>query len=615
MSRPSTLKNYFTEIKLYANRLFLMLFLLCILIIVLFSRLLFLQVNKHTYYTTLSTQNQVSILPLAPTRGLIYDRHGILLAANKPVFSLELIPAKLSVHLTKLLPQLKTIITLSDSDINDFYKLAKQSSRYDPIPLKIKLTNQEVAQFYVNQFRFPGVFIKAELLRFYPLGESASHIMGYVGQISETDKNLLDPVNYRGTHYVGKLGIEFFYEQLLHGKVGFQQAETDASGRIVRILQEQAPIAGNNLYLTIDANLQTTAEEALGTAKGAIVALNPQNGDILALVSHPTYNNNLFVQGIPHHTYEAFQKSPDHPLYNRALRGQYALASTIKPYLLLHALNNGTIDLNYQIDDPGYYTLKNSKHIYHDWKKHGKVDIYRAIVVSCDTFFYGLAQQLGIESIADILHQFGFGSLTGIDLAGELAGLIPTPEWKKHTYQKSWYPGDTLSAGIGQGYLLATPLQMAYATAMLAMRGNSYQPHLLLKAETHGEAPLNFIPSEHTLSTPIKPLYWQTVIHSMEGVIKDPAGTGGYRFGRDAPYRIAGKTGTAQKISLEKFKIYQNKIPNAFKDDTLFIAFAPVEDPQIAIAVVAENNPEAPRIARKIIDHYLKKQPLMQNHA
>ncbi|MHA7840945.1 MAG: penicillin-binding protein 2 [Gammaproteobacteria bacterium] len=613
MKKPRTthLKNYSAEIKLFSFRLLLVSLLILILTAVLLSRLVYLQVEKHAHYTTLSQQNQLNLVPIPPTRGLIYDRNGILLAQNKPVFNLDIIPSKLTQDVDTTIKALQKIVTLSEEDLADFRKQLKRNHRHDAIPLKIKLTNEEVAQFSVNQFRFPGVLVKAQLIRYYPLGAATSDVIGYVGRISEEDEQHIDPVNYRATHYMGKLGIEAFYEQLLHGKVGYQQVETDASGRTVRILERTAPIPGDNIYLTIDASLQIAAEKALGEQRGAVVAIDPNNGDILALVSQPSYDPNLFVQGISHKAYEALKNAPGRPLYNRAIRGQYPMASTIKPFFLLQGLNTGTIDLHYRIQDPGYYTLKNRKRPYHDWRKngHGVVDVYRSIVVSCDTFFYGLAHRMGIETMADILHQFGFGKTTGVDLTDELPGLVPTPQWKRRTRGTSWYPGDTVSAGIGQGYMLSTPLQLASAVGTIAMEGKRYQPHLMLKHETGAGNAAYFDPVHHDIDD-IASEYWSTVIRAMKGVIMDPSGTAGGRFGRDAPYSAAGKTGTAQKISLEKFKGYGGKtmVPDHLKDDTLFIAFAPIEHPKIAVAVVLESNHQAPHIARRVIDHYLIKE-------
>ena len=611
---PSTLiKNYSAEIKLCSFRLLLASLLILILTGLLLSRLIYLQVKQHAHYTTLSKQNQLNLVPIPPTRGLIYDRNGILLAQNQPVFNLEVIPSKLKEDIHTIIEQLQKIVTLSEDDLADFHKQLKRNRRYDSIPLKIKLTDKEVAQFSVNQFRFPGVLVKAQLIRYYPLGASTSDVIGYVGRISEEDEQRIDSVNYRATHYMGKLGIEAFYEQLLHGKVGYQQVETDASGRTVRVLERTAPVPGDNVYLTIDTSLQIAAEKALEKQRGAVVAVDPNNGDILALVSQPSYDPNPFVQGISHKAYEALKRAPGQPLYNRAIRGQYPMASTIKPYFLLQGLNTGTIDLHHRIQDPGYYILKNRKRPYHDWRKggHGIVNVHRSIVVSCDTFFYDLAHRMGISAMADILQQFGFGVTTGVDLTDELPGLVPTPQWKRHTHGTTWYPGDTVSAGIGQGYMLSTPLQLASAVGTISMHGRRYQPHLMLKHETGAGNAAYFYPVDHDVEY-IPPEYWSTVIQAMEGVIMEPGGTAGGRFGRNASYSAAGKTGTAQKISLEKFKNYGSKamVPNHLKDDTLFIAFAPIHHPKIAVAVVLEGNNQAPRIARAVIDHYLvKKSP------
>ena len=615
MKKPRTtlLKNYSAEIKLFSFRLVLGGLLIFLLTGLLLFRLIYLQVKQHAHYTTLSRQNQLNLVPIPPTRGLIYDRNGILLAQNQPVFSLEVIPSKLKDDITTTIEELQPIVALSEDDLAEFQKQLKRNRRHDPIPLKIKLSNEEVAQFAVNQFRFPGVLVKAQLIRYYPLGAATSDAIGYVGRINEEDEKHIDPINYRATHYVGKLGIEAFYEPLLHGKVGYQQVEMDASGRTVRVLERRAPVPGDTLYLTLDTSLQIAAEKALGKHRGAVVAIDPNNGDILALVSQPSYDPNPFVQGISHTAYEALKRAPGRPLYNRAIRGQYPMASTIKPFFLLQGLNTGAIDLHYRIQDPGYYLLKNSKRPYHDWRKsgHGLVDVHRSIVVSCDTFFYELAHRMGISTMADILQQFGFGRHSGVDLTNELSGLVPTPQWKQRAHGAPWYPGDTVSAGIGQGYMLSTPLQLASAVGTLAMQGKRFQPHLLLKHEMGGGDAAYFEPVRHDVEY-MNPDYWSAVIHAMEGVIKDPDGTARGRFGRDALYTAAGKTGTAQKISLEKFKQYGSKamVPDHLKDDSLFIAFAPIQHPKIAVAVVLESDHQAPRIARAVMDHYL----ITENH-
>ncbi|MBB71908.1 MAG: penicillin-binding protein 2 [Legionellales bacterium] len=572
----------------------------------LFARLVYLQIIEHEHYQTLSKKNQLAFLPIPPKRGLIYDRNGVLIAQNMPVFTLELIPSQIA-NVDETITELQKLVDISPHELAVFQRLRKQTRRYDPVPLKLKLENSEVAKFYVNQFRFPGVFVQAQLIRYYPLGPAMANVLGYVGRINAYDLENIDQTQYVASNYIGKVGIEKYYERQLHGRVGYQQVETDASGQIVRVLERTQPKAGEDLTLTIDSNLQLAAQNALGDKRGAIIAINPNNGEILAMLSNPGYNSNLFVEGMSSLEYKALQDSPDQPLFNRALRGQYPLASTIKPFMALEGLLSKTITANDQIFDPGWYSVKHSSHKYRDWRKggHGWVDVHKAIVVSCDTFFYDLASNMGIDKIDDILQKFGFGHATQIDMGEELAGLVPTPDWKKQHQGTPWYPGDTVISGIGQGYMLTTPLQLANATAILAKQGQGYQPHLLLKTTPADGKPVQQQPlALQKLNIPHRD--WQTVIDAMVGVIKSPVGTG-YRFGKTAPYSVAAKTGTAQLVS-ESSRAASDNVPTRLRDNSMFIAFAPVNKPQIAIAVVVENDPSAANVARKVMDQYFAHQ-------
>lgn len=609
LPRRTALKNIRQAAYRFRQRARIAQLCLGLLTVLLLGRLLYLQVYQHQKYQTLSTKNQIRLVPIAPKRGLIYDRHGQLLAENLPTFSLDIIPEKVP-NLANTLQAIQTLIPLSPADLQGFHKQRSLHRRFDSIPLKVKLSPQELARFSLNAYRFPGVHVTTRLLRHYPMGASIVSALGYVGRINKDDIKQLDAAQYAVTQYLGKTGVERFYESLLHGQVGYANVEINASGRPVRQLGSQAPISGDTLILTLDAQLQQIADTALAGERGAIVALDPSNGEIIALVSHPSFDPNQFIQGISNAAFAKLQNSPDKPLYNRALRGQFPLASTIKPFLALAGLDQGWITPKTTIDDPGWFQLANTSHLYRDWKPngHGRVDVRTAIIVSCDTFFYQLAVKMGMSAMHDILTRFGFGRPPGIDVKEALNGLIPSPAWKRIHKGSHWYTGDTIISGIGQGYLLTTPLQLAVATAALANRGGRITPHLLRERTT---AAGQHIPYH---SPPLDPVmlqhqrYWDTVISAMEGVIKSttPWGTG-YRFGRDAPYRIAGKTGTAQLYHVDHSDHPTKVLKKRLRDHSLFIGFAPIKHPKIAVAIVVENSPIAPRIARIIIDHYLAK--------
>lgn len=606
-----TINSHKQETSLFMRRSFAALLLVSIFVAIIIFRLIYLQIFQHHFYSTLSRQNLLYLIPIEPNRGLIYDRNGVLLAKNIPVYSLDIIPARVK-NLTHMLQRLQKIIPINSQDINIFQHALKRYRPYQPVPLKLKLSEIEVAKFYVNQFRFPGIFVQTHLMRYYPLGKITSNIVGYVGRINAQELNQVSTENYSASDYIGKIGIEKYYEKQLHGTVGAEEVEVDSSGRIVRILQRTPPKPGDTIYLTIDSTLQAFAEKALGDNSGAVVAIQPSTGQILALVTKPNYDPNAFVNGLTARQYQELLNAPLHPLYNRAIRGLYSPGSTIKPFFAIAGLNNRIISPQYTIYDSGWFQLPHTQHIYHDWKLsgHGWVNVTKAIIVSCDTFFYNLAVNMGITRINQILATFGFGILTHIDMPEELSGIVPNPAWKLAKQGYPWYTGDTIITGIGQGSLLVTPLQLAAAMAIIAERGMHLQPHLLLKSVTSDgiETQLNSIPEKAIILRDSK--IWSLVIHAMEGVISNPLGSAN-EYGRHPGYTVAAKTGTAQVYGKQRDEEKSRlNIPKRLRNNHLFISFAPVVHPKIALAVVIEHAAYADVIARKVTDFYFKK--LMQ---
>lgn len=594
--------------QIFQFRLSLLAAVLIIFSLILILRLAYLQFSQYKVYATLSLKNQMSIIPIAPPRGIILDRNGVILADNIPVYALEIIPERIK-NMTLTLQKLQDLLpSITEDDIDNFLRAKRENRSYESIPLKLHLTQDDVATFASNQYLFTGVSIKARLMRFYPLANAAAHVVGNVGRINTQELQHVDSINYRSTNFIGKTGIEKFYEGVLHGQVGYQQVETDASGRIVRTISKQAPSTGAKLYLTIDSRLQQEAFRALDGMLGSVVVMSVKNGDILAMVSSPSFDPNLFVNGISNKDYLVLSTSPDRPLYNRAVRGQYPPASTVKPFVALAGLERGVVTPETQIYDPGYYRLPGIKHVYRDWKHtgHGIVNLKRAITVSCDTYFYQLGNKMGISAIEDMMVQFGFGQLSHVDLLEEAPGLMPNPRWKIANKQAHWYPGDTLITSIGQGFMLASPLQLANAVAALSQEGRRYRPHLLAQSEleqgkshpykAHEEFPVRLSDTK----------YWKVVKDGMAAVINENEGTA-HRFWLKAPYTLAGKSGTAQVFSGNKYdkKAYSD-IPVALREHSLFIAFAPFENPEIAIAVMVEHDVVAKPIARQILDAYFK---------
>ena len=579
----------------------------------LFARFVWLQVIQHDYYQTRAEDNRISLVPILPNRGLIVDRNGTVLAHNYSAYTLEITPQKAG-DLEKTIDGLEQIIDIQAKDRKRFRKLLEESRNFESLPIRTRLSDEEVAKFIAHRYRFPGVEIKARLFRQYPFGESASHLLGYIGRITDRDleaienKNVED--NYRGTEHFGKAGLEQKYEFELHGQTGFEQVEIDSSGRAVRVLSRIPPVAGNNLTLTVDADLQEVAEQAFGTRRGALVAIEPSTGGILALVSMPGYDPNLFVDGIDSQNWDALNNSPDKPMVNRALNGTYPPGSTFKPYMALAALELGKRTPTQTIHDPGFFNF--GGHVFRDDKKggHGTVDMYKSIVDSCDTYYYMLANDLGIDNIAAFMHQMGFGSRTGIDIDGESEGVLPSQEWKRKRFkradQQRWYAGETISIGIGQGYNAYTPIQMAQAVATIANNGVMYRPHLVkyvVDTKTGTSTPIEPKPLR-TLS--FKPGHIDVIKRAMIGVNKE--GTGSRAFA-GAEYLSAGKTGTAQVYSLKGEKYTEGHVKERLRDHALFIAFAPADDPKIALAVLVENGgfgaQAAAPIARQMLDYYL----------
>lgn len=587
------------------------LMLLCFLAIL--SRVFYLQIVLHDHYSTLSQSNRVKVVPIAPTRGLIFSHDGVLLADNRPSFSLEIVPEKVE-DLETLIEQLAVIMALDESDISQFRARLKQKRRFESVPLVFNLSDEEVARISVDLHRFPGVDVVAQLNRYYPLGANTSHVIGYVGMINEQELQQIDTSNYSATSHIGKLGIEKAYEDILHGRVGYQQVEVNAQGKVVRVLDRTPPVPGRNFYLTLDSSLQNLAVQSLAGKRGAIVAMDPVTGGVLAMVSSPGYDPNLFVNGIDSKTYKQYLSSVDTPLLNRVLQGKYPPGSTIKPMLGLAALHYGVRTATDSTWCPGWYILKGTSVRKGDWKRdgHGHTNLTKSIAESCDVYFYSLAHDLGIDRIYEALYQFGLGQKTGIDIPGESAALLPSREWKRKTYNEAWYPGETVNIGIGQGTILTTPLQLAVATAGIANRGKVMKPRLLAEARDpvtdkivrQGEPELL-----HTVSNTEE--QWDLVISAMNDVVHAPNGTA-RGISEGAAYLFAGKSGTAQVFSLARDEKYEaSKLAKELHDHALFVAFAPLERPRIALSIILENggggSANAAPIARMFFDDYLNR--------
>ncbi|WP_312969467.1 penicillin-binding protein 2 [Acinetobacter gerneri] len=618
MKQHFPLKNVQQEKRIYRGRVYFAIAIVVLALLTLVARYTYLQIFHYDEFKTAADNNRIRLQPIAPARGYIYDRNGILLADNYPVFTATLSKADVE-DIDDTVKRLTPILGLTQEDIDRFDSRIKTSKKTERVTLKLNLTETDIAKFSEVKYLFPGVDIETQMTRYYPHGDLFAHVIGYVGRINDKELKSINKDLYAGTNLIGKIGVEKSYEDLLHGTPGYESIEADAHGNVLRHLGRKDPIRGNDMYLSLDYGLQSVAAEQLAGRRGAIVAIDPRTGEILALVSSPSFNPNLFVTGINHNDYSSLRDNLDQPLYNRAVQGVYPPGSTIKPMEGLGGIHFKTVDWSTAISDPGYFHLPGDSHKFRDWKKtgHGVVNLHKAIMVSCDTYFYILSYQMGIDRMNEWMRQFGFGEKTGVDLPSESEGLYPSPEWKMRTRKSKWLKGETISVSIGQGAFTATPLQLAMATAILSNHGAHITPHVLraskgAKAHTVHNAPdgkINFSGTEDD---------WIKMRDAMVDVVQNGTGRGI----RTPMYTIAGKTGTAQVKSIAQGKRYNEAALNARQlDHGLFVGFAPAENPEIAIAVVWENGRHggsAAQLAKPVFDYWLlkrKKNPIIPtNH-
>ena len=618
VSSYEAIKNLHAERQTFYARVLYAVAIGAVLTLLLLGRLAQLQVIQHGYYSTRADENRMRLTVIPPVRGLIHDRNGALLAQNIPAFVLELVPERVP-DLDLTLARLGQLVSLSEKDLLRFRDRMRKTPPYRGVPLRSNLSMEEVARYQINRHEFVGVDIVAGLTRGYALGESAVHVVGYIGGIAEDDLKDLDEKAYRGTQYIGRTGVEKSHQNLLHGALSTKIVETNAAGRPLRELEYRRGTQGQNLFLSIDARLQLAAEKAFGARNGAVVAIAPESGEVLALVSKPGFDPHLFVDGIDVDSYRALNDDPGHPLFNRVLQGQYSPGSTLKPFMALAALESHSKSPQEREFCTGEFTLPNVARKYRCWKRkgHGWMDMEGGVTESCDIYFYQLALTLGIDRIHAFLSGFGLGQSTGLDLPGEKSGLLPSREWKRRVRRESWYPGETLNIGIGQGAMTTTPLQLAQIVARMAMRGGGYRPHILHAVQDAATGTITAITPE-----PLPPIQlgdprdWERIVRAMEQVAHEPGGTA-YRIGRDAPYRIAAKTGTVQVAALaqdEEEAPKQEDVAEHLRDHALFIGFAPAAAPKIAIMVLAEHaggggGAIAAPIARQVMDAYLLTSP------
>lgn len=624
MVRRVRIKDHWGERRIFTVRSIIAGAIVAALLLTVAARLFYLQVLRYNYYSQLSQGNRVRIEPIPPSRGLILDRNGVVLADNMPAYQLELVREQVGTRtqLDESLARLVSIGLLDADDIPSIKRNIMSHHVYESVPIKLQLTDEEMALFAVHRFQFRGIDIHTRLSRHYPFGPLAVHALGYVAAISAQDLSHIDAAAYAGTTLIGKLGVEGAYESVLHGTPGFREVLVNAAGRPVEKegaykprLTVRQPVAGSDLVLSLDMRVQRAAEDGLKGLRGAVVAIDPSTGDVIALASTPTFDPNEFARGLTNKQYAELQDDPDKPLINRALRGAYPPGSTVKPYYALAALHYGVMTPDETLFCPGHYSLPGSRHVYRCWRHqgHGTISMRRAIAQSCDVYFYQVANKLGIDRMHEFMSEFGFGRLTGIDIPGEKPGLMPSPEWKRHAYKNPadevWFPGETLIVGIGQGYMLATPLQLAHAVAGIAARGREFKPRLVIGIRPPGSSKVARLPVQPEPGVPdVTPDQWEVVDEGMEEAAS-PGGTVA-SIGVGAPYRVAAKTGTAQVFSLGKNQKYNDKqIAERMRDHGLLIAFAPVDHPKLAVAVFVENGEHGGTvggpIARKVFDTYL----------
>ena len=608
MAKQFQLKDSHRESRINSARTIAAILIVIGLLGVVVGRYYSLQITDYEVYRTQSERNRVQLQPLPPKRGLIYDRNGVLLADNRPSYMLSVVREQVP-DLDATLAELAELLPISAGDLENFHKKLRHRRPYEAVPLRFRLTPEERARLAVNRYRLPGVVVDAQLLRYYPHGELFSHAIGYVGRINEQETTELDESNYRGTFHVGKVGVEKFYEDILHGAVGYQNVETNAHGRVLRVLEQFDPRPGSDLVLNLDIRIQRAAFDALGGRRGAVVAIDPRTGGVLALVSTPGFDTNLFVNGISSTDYSALRDSLDVPLFNRAIQGQYPPGSTIKPFMAMAGLESGLVTPESTVPDPGWYSLPGDSHKYRDWILRirgtghaARVDMNMAIAESCDVYFYDLARRLTIDRMYEYLSPFGFGERTEVDTTNERRGVLPSTHWKRDAMGQPWYPGETISAGIGQGYMLTSPMQLAVATSIMASKGLRRVPRLVQSIDG---VPVD-VPALEPIVAP--PEYWQAVHKGMVEVVHGQRGTA-KALAVGLEYQMAGKTGTAQVIGIAQGAVYNEAdVSERHRHHGLFIAFAPAEEPTIAVAIIVENgggSSAAYPIARQVIDTWL----------
>ncbi|MGO2479514.1 MAG: penicillin-binding protein 2 [Pseudoalteromonas sp.] len=615
--RRPTIRDYSAEANLFARRAFVGFVFVMAMVAILLSNLYRIQITDHKDYQTRSNDNRIKVIPIAPNRGLIYDRNGVLLAENRPVYNLEVIPEEVD-DLEASLIAIDELIDISEQDKNKFRNDIKHNRRFKSQMLKSRLNKLEVAKFSVNQHKFPGFSIEARLARYYPFANTLTHALGYVSKLNKKELAKLEAedqgTNYRATHNIGKLGIEKYYEQLLHGQVGSQRVEVNNRGRVIRTLSLTPPEPGHDLVLTLDIGLQQIAQHALKDMRGAIVVMDAKDGGVLALYSNPSYDPNLFVHGISSKNYKALL-NPDRPLINRTTQGRYAPASTVKPHMAILALEEGVVTEDTTIWDPGFFQIPNVDHKWRDWKRwgHGHVDVYRAIEESCDTYFYDVSYRLGITKISNFMAKFGYGDLSGIDIHEETSATLPSKEWKENRFRESWWRGDTISVGIGQGYWTATPIQIANALNIMVNKGINHPPHLVQVAKKENQ--VSQINNEEKPPVVLKnPNHWNIALNAMHNTVTKATGTAHKAF-TDVLYDPAGKTGTAQVVNIAQGKRYDaDSLKERHRDNAIYTGFAPYNDPQIVVSIIVENtgggSSVAAPIARQLMDYYFSANPI-----